>query len=63
MKNNDAAYTASSKQEMETILRNLVNDPKARERYRKNALTLAEKNHRAEKNNEKFQSTLRKLVD
>ena len=63
LKNNDAAYTASSKQEMEMILRNLVDDPKARARYRENALTLAEKNHRTEKNNEKFQSVLRKLVD
>lgn len=63
LKNNDAAYTASSKQEMEMILRNLVDDPKARARYRENALTLAEKNHRTEKNSEKFQSVLRKLVD
>lgn len=63
LKNNEAAYTVSRKQQLEKTLRNLLENPTARERYREKALALAEKNHRVEKNNEKFQSILRELVD
>lgn len=63
LKKNRAAYVVSSKQELESVLRNLVNNPAARELYRENALALAAKNHRVKKNNAKFQGVLRELVD
>lgn len=58
---NKAAYTASSKQDLENILVNLINCPAATERYREAALKLAEKNHRVEKNKEMFQEILLEL--
>lgn len=62
LKNNHAAYTASTKDELYTILKELVTNPKAREKYRDSALELAEKNHRIDKNSKKFQEILRKTV-
>lgn len=59
LKNNDAAYTASTRDQLKTILKELVNNPKARVRYQAKALELARKNHDILKNNEKFQSILR----
>lgn len=60
---NRAAYTACSKQDLEKILRALIEHPAETARYRDAALKLAEKNHNIEKNNQKFQSILQGLVD
>ena len=63
LKNNQAAYTASNKQELEKILQDLIVKPDAVRKYQEAALRLADKNHRVEKNNQKFQRILRELVD
>lgn len=60
LKNNYAAYTVSNKDDLRTVLVSLVQNPAAREKYRAVALELAEKNHRAQKNNQKFQTILMK---
>lgn len=58
LKNHSAAYTASDKEQLKSILMELVNKPESRTRYQINALKLAKKNHNILKNNEKFQSIL-----
>lgn len=63
LKNNRAAFTASSRQELADILNELVHSPETRAKYRNMALELAEKNHRIAKNNEKFQRILREVVE
>ena len=63
LKKNQAAYTASNRQELEEILRVLVDNPSAAGKYRQAALALAEKNHNVEKNNRRFQTLLRELAD
>ena len=63
LKNNRAAYTASSKQELADILKEFTVNPNAMERHKAAALELAEKNHRIEKNNQRFQTLLRELAE
>lgn len=58
---NEAAYVVTKKEDLKETLSLLVSDANAREKYLSRALTLAEKNHRAEKNKEVFQSILRNL--
>lgn len=58
LKKNKAAYTASNKKELEIILRELVQNPNNTEKYKEAALQLAEKNHRVEKNKERFKNIL-----
>lgn len=62
LKNNEAAYTASNKNELKSILKELIENPEARNRYTENALKLSEKNHRVEKNTERFRNILRETV-
>lgn len=62
LKKNQAAYTASNRQELEEILRTLVEKPSAAGKYRQAALALAGKNHNVEKNNRRFQTLLRELA-
>lgn len=57
----EAAYVVTKKEDLPATLSLLVRDATAREKYISRALALAEKNHRAEKNEETFQSILRNL--
>ena len=58
MKKNEAAYTASTKEQLRSILYDLINKPNLRFKYQEKALELAQTNHNILKNNEKFQKIL-----
>ncbi|WP_033126688.1 glycosyltransferase family 1 protein [Eubacterium sp. ER2] len=55
---NEAAYVVSEKSKLKDTLVEIVNNPQARGKYRQRALKLAEKNHRSQKNVERFQRVL-----
>ena len=61
LKKNEAAYTASSREELASVLGELVSNPDTRLKYRAAALKLAEENHRVEENNQTFQKLLMEL--
>lgn len=61
LKKNEAAYTASSCEELAKILGELVSNPDDRWKYQAAALKLAEENHRVEENNQNFQKLLMEL--
>lgn len=61
IKNNQAAFTVSNKQELKEVLYKLITDSKLREKYKFNALNLAKKNHSVEINNKKFQEILKNI--
>lgn len=63
LKNNHAAYTVANKEELKLKLKTLVENPEARSFYMDAALKLADRNHRIEKNKERFQRILRDLVE
>ena len=48
----------SEKSKLKDTLVEIVNNPQARGKYRQRALKLAEKNHRSQKNVERFQRVL-----
>lgn len=58
LKKNEAAYTASTKEQLRSILYDLINKPNLRFKYQEKALELAQTNHNILKNNEKFQKIL-----
>ena len=59
---NRAAYVASTKEELEIVLRQLTNNPETRDKYIENALGLAKKNHSNETSVALFQRILCSLV-
>lgn len=63
LKNNHAAYTVSNKEVLRIMLKKLIENPALRGKYKEAALKLAERNHRVDKNNQKFQMLLCKLMD
>lgn len=61
LKENDAAFVVSDSEKLGITLREIITKPETRKRYRKNALMLAEKNHRGGKNVAYFQSVLKNI--
>lgn len=61
LQENEAAYVVSEKYKLKDVLSEIVKNPGARNRYLPAAEALASKNHKADKNVEKFQSILRSL--
>lgn len=55
---NKAAYVVSKKSDLKETLIEIIKNPRSREKYRQNALELAEKNHRSKKNVLRFQTVL-----
>lgn len=61
LKRHEAAFVATNQEELETILRELTSSKAVRGRYRENALTLVERNHRPEVCAKKFQEILQNV--
>lgn len=58
LRDNQAAWVVSDRQQLKPTLECLVTDPQARARYRENALALVKQNHCAQQNPEQFQALL-----
>lgn len=61
LRENDAAFVVSDSEKLGITLREIIAKPEIRKRHRKNALMLAEKNHRGGKNVAHFQSVLKNI--
>lgn len=59
LKMNDAAFVVSDKKQLKDVLEKLVINPEIRNKYRKNAIDLSERNHRNGKNISRFQQILK----
>ena len=62
LREHDAAWVISKKEELQTILERLCDNQRAREQYIQSALLLARQNHSPKENTERFQTILRESV-